>query len=559
MKFFALRSASLSTRQAEFRGRTSRVAGGLMLALAGFLAIAPAALLAKSADDDVPTSTAKTGAATTPQDQRSIRLSFAEGSVRVALDGQIVAEPAVSNMPLFEGTEIATGSDGRAELQFEDGSLARLSPNTVVVLSVLQQQGSDTRSEVVMQSGLTYFELQPSTAEHSLKVNYGTAAFSASSFSVVRVLRDQPPGNVAVFSGNVRLEQGASQELDLHGGESVNVDTNDFSLSTVAESIEPDSWDSWNADRDASLSGETSQRTTASNSLGNYPAAGLADLDANGNWYNVPGQGYLWSPYDAQGQGAGWDPYGYGQWVYYPGRGYVWVSGYAWGYSPFQCGLWNYYDSFGWGWAPGAGCTPWYEFGEGYYGGGGGYYNIGLHPRGYLPPKRPLPGPIHPRGGPHPGQGKGGLASHTLIAGAPIVPVDRRQPVTANPVRSTEPVMIAGHLVQPLRPVAPRQTYQRAGSFSSGSSFVRTDPAATFNPYVNGYPRTGSGAGSGGSGARPGSGTGQRPGGYSGSGSAGSHPAPSHTASSGGGGHAASGGGGGGSHGGGGGGGGTHK
>ena len=40
------------------------------------------------------------------------------------------------------------------------------------------------------------------------------------------------------------------------------------------------------------------------------------DLDANGNWYDVPGQGYVWSPYDASN--PGWDPYGNGNWVLIP-------------------------------------------------------------------------------------------------------------------------------------------------------------------------------------------------------------------------------------------------
>ena len=188
---------------------------------------------------------------------------------------------------------------------------------------------------------------------------------------MVRLMDDMPPGELAVFSGNVHLERGDALQLDLHGGESVALDAADAKQYNLAETVQPDSWDSWNSDRDQILNGEYSDKTPATASMNSYGGEGLGDLDANGNWYNVPGQGYVWSPYDAQAGGAGWDPYGFGHWVFYPRAGWVWVSGYQWGYAPFQCGLWNFYDNFGWGWMPGSGCSPWGGFGEAWYGGGG--------------------------------------------------------------------------------------------------------------------------------------------------------------------------------------------
>jgi FecR protein len=483
------------------------------------------------ADDDAP----DTSASKTP-DARAIRLSNAEGQVQVTQDGQVIADPAYANLPLFEGSQVITGNDGRAEIQLEDGSVARLSPNTTLTFSVMQPQGTGTRTEIVLNSGLAYFELQPNTAEHSLRVNYGQTYFTASAFSVVRLTEDAPPGDLAVLSGNVHLERGEALQLDIHGGESLSLDASDLSQYNLSESIQPDSWDSWNSDRDQVLNSQASDKTAATNSMGNYQDVGMSDLDANGNWYNVPGQGYIWSPYDAQSGGAAWDPYGYGRWVFYPRYGYVWVSGYGWGYAPFQCGLWNYYDSFGWGWAPGAGCNPWWG-GGGFYGGGGGRgYNIGIPPRGYHPPHWPLPRPIRPFPGPH----QPGIAKHPMVAS---IAVDHRSASVGDlPARSAEPVTIAGHTVEPLRPLAPRQAYNQPGS----SLVNRSEPVpygygtAGAHPIYNGY----------GSVARPGTGqTGIRP-------SAPISrpaPAPHFSPSGGGGGHPPSGGGsaphgGGGSH-----------
>lgn len=461
-----------------------------------------------------------------PGDSRALRLSSVEGTVQVVQDGQVIADPAYANLPLFEGTQVITGNDGRAEVELEDGGIIRLSPNTTVTFALLQQQGTGSGTEVVLNAGLGYFELQPSTKEHALRVNFGSAAFSATSFAVVRVNMDTPPGNVAVFTGNVHLDRGNAVQVDVHGGESLSLEASDAGRYELTETIQPDSWDAWNSDRDQFLNSQMADATPASGAMGDAPGSGLADLDANGSWYDVPGQGYVWSPYDAQIQGAGFDPYGYGNWVFYPRYGYVWVSGYSWGYAPFSCGLWNYYDGFGWGWGPGlGGCEPWWGFG-----GGGWGYRIGRGPGGYRPPRRPLPGPVHPR----PGQ------PHGRVLQA-VVPVDHRPAGTpALPVhgRFNGPVTIAGHTVEPLRPVAPRSTYEGASS-----GFVnRSQPVAGGYRGVTGTAGRPLGYNPGNSGAYRPSGSGSRPApaprapAYSGGGGGGGHSAPAPASHGGGGG-----------------------
>jgi len=114
--------------------------------------------------------------------------------------------------------------------------------------------------------------------------------------------------NWLFFSGNAHLEGGNSLALDLHGGESVNLNGIDQGNYALSEAIEPDSWDAWNSDRDQALTSQEAVRTQATTSAPNSNNPAWSDLDANGNWYNVQGQGYVWSPYE--GESAGWDPYG---------------------------------------------------------------------------------------------------------------------------------------------------------------------------------------------------------------------------------------------------------
>src|SRR6202000_391569 len=134
-----------------------------------------------------------------------------------------------------------------------------------------------------------------------------------------------------VFSGNTHIEGGNSLELDLHGGQSVKLSGSGDS--SVADAIEPDSWDTWNSDRDQALTAQEADRTAATNNAPNASNPAWSDLDANGNWYDVPGQGYVWSPYEAAS--ANWDPYGCGNWMWTPQYGYIWVSCEQWGYLPY--------------------------------------------------------------------------------------------------------------------------------------------------------------------------------------------------------------------------------
>ena len=55
--------------------------------------------------------------------RRAVRLSFVDGEVHLFQGSQPVGDRAIANTPLFEGARIDTGTDGRAEIQFEDGSV----------------------------------------------------------------------------------------------------------------------------------------------------------------------------------------------------------------------------------------------------------------------------------------------------------------------------------------------------------------------------------------------------------------------------------------------------
>jgi hypothetical protein len=449
----------------------------LILGIAGALLL-PAALLAQEGVPQTP------GGASL-----AARLSSVDGQVRLAQGGQTLADPAVVNAPLFEGTEIVTSDDGRAEIQFEDGSVARISPNSALLLSTLQPVDGGAKAELLLESGLGYFELQGANTGGSMRICFADAVVTASGFTVLRVNLDNPPGELSVFSGNAHLERGSALTLDLHGGESVALNASDPARYNLAESIEPDSWDVWNEDRDQVLNALGAARTKVSDVYPDASNPAWGDLDSSGVWYNLPGTGYVWSPYEAAG--AGWDPYGSGYWMWTPRFGYVWVSGNSWGYLPYQCGLWNFYDGFGWGWAPGMGvCSPWW--GKGIFG-----VNIGIAPGNYRPLRKPLPVTPNPRG-PRPHRGGQAPAEHGLIA-------VNRTPLaegSAFPARErNSPMTIGGQTVRAVRPIAPRPQYEHAtvGSVNRGRveyGGEAAKPGALVTPHSGAVAGYGYGSGS---------------------------------------------------------------
>jgi len=413
---------------------------------------------------------------------RGVRLSEVKGAVRLLQSTQILTEAASVNTTLYEGTQVAAGTDGRAEIQLEDGSILRLTPNSTLTLNKLQRQGDGTETEIELNGGMAYFELHSDTDSHKLRVRFGDAVVTSSAYSIVRISLDKAPGSMTVFAGDAHLER-PHVGVDVRGGESVQLSASDPSQFDLTKQIEPDSWDQWNTDRDAQLTSATEHRTTATAGIPDGDNPAWSDLDANGSWYDLPGQGQVWSPTEAAY--AGWDPYGSGSWDWTPQFGYSWISAEPWGYLPYRCGLWNYYDSFGWGWMPGyGGCNPW--FGSGFW-----FVNIGYFPHRYHLPTRPRGGPIA-RSGSGSGVMPRVVVNHNSFQNGHLI----------RPVSGT--ATIGGQTVQPLRPVSRRVGYGQAGGPGNPSGSV-VRPGGTGSTGTGsgstGTRSTGIGTGSTGTGA----------------------------------------------------------
>ena len=167
----------MSGRDRVYRGFQWR---GLMLA-GGLIAVA---LSATALADTAPTA-------------RAARLTFTEGYVHVDRAESTPGDPAQLNMPLVEGQTIVTGENGQAEVEFEDGSVARVTPNSSLRLARMTVDGSGNyNTQLGLVKGLAYFELR-SAPRFIYLVDAGGDLVTPAENTTVRVDLDEAPAAVA--------------------------------------------------------------------------------------------------------------------------------------------------------------------------------------------------------------------------------------------------------------------------------------------------------------------------------------------------------------------------
>ncbi len=274
---------------------------------------------------------------------RIVRLSDVQGSVQMDKNTGLGFEKAFVNLPVVQGSQLRTGANGRAEIEFEDGSSMRLAPNTAVEFSSLGLDDSGKRiSEVKLTQGMAYVNW---LGKDDFNLNFSQEKLTLDRSAHFRVDASTQVANLAVFKGDVQVS-GPSGQLSLEKKKTATFDVADNDKSAVNNKIAEAPLDSW--DKEAiSYHDQYAKNSSNSNSPYGY---GLSDLNYYGAYSNVPGYGLMWQPYFA---GAGWDPFMDGAWGFYPGYGYMFASAYPWGWLPYRYGNWMFVPNFGWMWQPG--------------------------------------------------------------------------------------------------------------------------------------------------------------------------------------------------------------
>ena len=281
---------------------------------------------------------------------RIVRLSDVEGTVQIDRNSGQGYEKAFLNMPITEGVKLWTKSDGRAEVEFEDGSVIRIAPDTIISFTQLSLADNGNKlSTIKVDEGTAYINFR-SKKDSELTVNFGHETTRLTQPAHLRVDLRDIDATLAVFTGDVEVS-GPSGSVKVGKKQSATFNLAAADTYELAKNVEPDPYDKWDKEQT-----QYHDRYYASSSYNNYPYSyGVSDLNYYGNFYYLPGYGNLWQPYFA---GTGWNPFTNGAWCWYPGFGYTWVSGYPWGWMPYRYGTWIFVPNYGWGWQPG-GWTAW--------------------------------------------------------------------------------------------------------------------------------------------------------------------------------------------------------
>jgi len=272
---------------------------------------------------------------------RVVRLSYVSGTVRVKRPGAAENEPAIVNAPIQEGFELSTSDGSYAEVEFENGSTARLGALSKLLFHQLALDANGYKlNGMTFEQGYGTFHFLP---EHNpspsvnpdgtilfqppygdvFRVKIADATVTADGKCEFRTDLDQDRFRVEVFNGSVDVAT-SSLTSKLGEGKILEHRAGGAELAFNArKGIVKDAWDEWTEARDKQVL--LTQKDEPFHATG--PLYGWSDLDTYGEWITLPGGRFGWSPYAA----AGWSPYTYGQWVWYPGFGWTWISAEPWG------------------------------------------------------------------------------------------------------------------------------------------------------------------------------------------------------------------------------------
>jgi hypothetical protein len=271
---------------------------------------------------------------------RIVRLSDVQGSVQIDKNTGMGFENAFLNLPITQGTQVRTHDRGRAEIEFEDGSSLRLTPNTTVEFSTLGLSDAGKRISVInLVEGMAYVNW---LGKDDFSLNFLREKISLSQAAHFRIETSAETTSLAVFKGDVEVD-GVAGKFVVEKKTTAKFAAADNDKYTIANNVPEAPLDSW--DKDASAYHDQ----YAKNNTSQY-GYGVSDLNYYGAYSNVPGYGMMWQPFFT---GVGWNPFGDGAWSWYPGYGFMFASAYPWGWMPYRYGNWMSVPGYGWMWQPG--------------------------------------------------------------------------------------------------------------------------------------------------------------------------------------------------------------
>jgi hypothetical protein len=299
-----------------------------------------------------------------PQAQTAVgRISVIHGDVSTMRGDAGERVAGTVNTPLVPGDKVATADRSRAEVQLDFANIMRLDQRTEAKVADLEQN----KIQIQLASGLVDFTVLDGTqADAEIDTpNMGVHPLSA---GVYRIQVNSPSETLLIVrkgeaeiltnQGSTKVEAG--QIIQIHGA-----DNPEYKIDPAPAG---DDFDKWSFDRDRQIESAQAWQHT------DPQYTGSSDLDANGQWEQVPDYGWCWTPQ----VDAGWVPYSAGSWGWEPYWGWTWISAEPWGWAPYHYGRWFMYGGH-WAWWPARGYgSMWSPAYVSFFGLGGRGFGVGL-------------------------------------------------------------------------------------------------------------------------------------------------------------------------------------
>jgi FecR protein len=273
---------------------------------------------------------------------RLARFTQVRGNVTWRADEGGDWSQATTNLPLRQSAQVWVTDGGRAEIQFDDGSILRLGNGALVTLKTLYSDQDGEFTQITLNEGLVSLRAKHDHGVYRLD----TPLISVTARGPARMRLGVGDGvEVAVREGEASIE-GNLGKSTLRTGDYL-----DLANANTAYDPRPlpreDDWDKWNDERDNAL--DTDSRRPSHEYLPANISIVANNLDDYGTWHDDGEYGHVWCP---RVEDAGWRPYYHGHWTWVNPFGWTWVSDEAWGWAPYHYGTWIS-RPYGWAWVPG--------------------------------------------------------------------------------------------------------------------------------------------------------------------------------------------------------------
>jgi hypothetical protein len=269
------------------------------------------------------------------------RISLVQGQVLIQTKDEGEWIEAAVNFPIADGDRILTEQDGRAELQFQNGTYVRVGEISQLDIIALGFDQGKAFIHLNQLEGRIYVNHHPITGGLSslyVDLPYGVlSSYVPSRFSV-----DLTPteARISILEGSAEFKRDG-RPIPLTQGKTLIAREGGYA--ELGQIYGRDEWDRWNEARDDELL----QRRYAQKYLPPDLEPYGYEMEGNGRWVYTPEYQYVWVPAVV----VGWAPFQYGYWAWRRGI-YCWVPREPWGWVPFHYGRWIHTGSHGWVWVP---------------------------------------------------------------------------------------------------------------------------------------------------------------------------------------------------------------